>query len=127
MRAAKYPRRSTCRKLLKSMLCDISRPPFVYARPLRSFLYSLQKQQLDMVDKNKKLQKKLEEILPESIKDYEGNGEAFDGNKSTRRMKCKFEMECDDGNKEINLKSLFFPPGSCFIRNIERHFRRREQ
>lgn len=35
--------------------------------------FSLQKQQLDMVDKNKKLQKKLEEILPESIKDYEGS------------------------------------------------------
>lgn len=30
---------------------------------------SLQKQQIDMIEKNKKLQKKLEEILPESIKD----------------------------------------------------------
>lgn len=36
------------------------------------FYFSLQKQQLDVVEKNKKLQKKLEEILPESIKDYEG-------------------------------------------------------
>jgi hypothetical protein len=33
---------------------------------------SLQKQQLDVMEKNKKLQKKLEEILPESIKDHEG-------------------------------------------------------
>ena len=32
----------------------------------------MQKQRMSMDDKNKKLQKKLEEILPESIKD-EGN------------------------------------------------------
>lgn len=37
---------------------------------------SLQKQQFSMDDKNKKLQKKLEEILPESIKD-EGNNSGF--------------------------------------------------
>lgn len=36
----------------------------------------MQKQQLNMDGKNKKLQKKLEEILPESIKD--------EGNKSCR-------------------------------------------
>ena len=38
---------------------------------------SLQKQQIDMVEKNKKLQKKLEEILPECIKD-EGNFNVYD-------------------------------------------------
>lgn len=35
----------------------------------QTFTSSLQKQQIDMVEKNKKLQKKLEEILPESIKE----------------------------------------------------------
>lgn len=38
---------------------------------LQKTIENLQKQQLDVVEKNKKLQKKLEEILPESIKDYE--------------------------------------------------------
>lgn len=33
---------------------------------------SLQKQQLDVVEQNKKLQKKLGEIFPENIKDFEG-------------------------------------------------------
>jgi hypothetical protein len=33
------------------------------------YFNSLQKQQIDMNEKNRKLQKKLEEILPESIKD----------------------------------------------------------
>ncbi|KAL7025429.1 hypothetical protein ACKWTF_013471 [Chironomus riparius] len=36
---------------------------------LQKTIENLQKQQIDMVEKNKKLQKKLEEILPESIKD----------------------------------------------------------
>lgn len=45
---------------------------FINIYDMSPFIYSLQKHQLDVVDKNKKLQKKLEEILPESIKDYEG-------------------------------------------------------
>lgn len=57
------------KKLLLFMLAKNKSKIFIFFLLLFLFFCSLQKQQIDMTDKNKKLQKKLEEILPESIKD----------------------------------------------------------
>jgi hypothetical protein len=85
----------------------------------------MQKRQLSVDEKNKKLQKKLEEILPESIKD-EGNKALFgiftffDG--GFRNLACCYLikslssnlpkwkiLECDGNEKKVmrNYKQIF--------------------
>ncbi|KAG5670984.1 hypothetical protein PVAND_001210 [Polypedilum vanderplanki] len=75
---------------------------------LQKTIENLQKQQIDMIEKNKKLQKKLEEILPESIKDevssYESSRANLDIMMELEKLKSylnNVELQLYEANEHI--------------------------